>query len=144
MTFATDSAREAAAEWLGLGESVRRESVLLDAEGGVRPLVVDVGPDWWRIAYLDGGTIDQDNRPLHAAGDGRGASRAARLDAGFTVPGLPAGIFGTEKWMKQDAANLGRKGGSATAEATRAAARASGKKDGRSRKETSAPSGWRA
>lgn len=64
VTFATDSAREAAAEWLGLGQSVRWESVLLDAEGGVRPLVVDVGPDWWRIAYLDGGTIEQDNRPI--------------------------------------------------------------------------------
>lgn len=59
-----------------------------------------------------------------------------RLDAGFTVPGLLAGAFGTEKWMSQAAATMGRMGGGATSEAKRAAARVNGQKGGRPRKNT--------
>lgn len=65
---------------------------------------------------------------------GGGALQWDRLDAGFTVAGVVAGIFGTRQWMRQLAAEMGRRGGSATSEAKTAAARANGRKGGRPRK----------
>ena len=52
------------------------------------------------------------------------------LDADFTVPGLLAGRFGTQRWMSE----LGRLGGKATSPAKTQAARENGKKGGRPRK----------
>lgn len=65
---------------------------------------------------------------------GGGALQWDRLDAGFTVAGVVAGIFGTRQWMQQLAAEMGRRGGSATSDAKTAAARANGRKGGRPRK----------
>ena len=53
------------------------------------------------------------------------------LDAGLTVEGLLAGIFGTKRWMAE---TLGRAGGSAKSAVKSAAARANGRKGGRPRK----------
>lgn len=52
------------------------------------------------------------------------------LDADFTVPGLLAGRFGSERWMSE----LGRAGGRKTSAAKARAARINGKKGGRPRK----------
>jgi hypothetical protein len=60
------------------------------------------------------------------------------IDVDATVPGLVAVIFGTKQWMRQIASGFlskaGRKGGSASTGAKRAAARANGKLGGRPRK----------
>ena len=53
-----------------------------------------------------------------------------RLDADVSVPGLVAGIFGTQAWMSE----IGRRGGRASTPAKSVAARANGKKGGRPRK----------
>lgn len=64
------------------------------------------------------------------------------IDADATVPGLVAGVLGTEKWMRQIAVGFltesGRKGGSASTVAKRAASRANGKSGGRPRKKVTA------
>lgn len=56
------------------------------------------------------------------------------LGVGFTVPGLMAGVFGGKTWMRDHFIQNGRKGGSATSDAKRAAARENGKKGGRPKK----------
>ena len=53
------------------------------------------------------------------------------LDADIYVPALCQGLTGSKSWM---AAQLGRKGGSATTRAKKAASRANGKLGGRPRK----------
>jgi hypothetical protein len=53
------------------------------------------------------------------------------LDVDLFVPGLIAGIFGTEAWMTRE---LARRAGRATSDAKAAAARANGAKGGRPRK----------
>ncbi len=60
------------------------------------------------------------------------ALRWPRLDADFTIPGLLAGIFGTQAWMSE----MGRRGGSVTSEAKAAAVRENGKKGGRPARKT--------
>ncbi|WP_170188672.1 DUF2442 domain-containing protein [Geitlerinema sp. P-1104] len=52
------------------------------------------------------------------------------LDADFSIPGLIQGIFGTKAWM----AELDRKGGQQSSLAKQQAARANGKKGGRTKK----------
>ncbi|MDX6712195.1 MAG: hypothetical protein QOH96_3211 [Blastocatellia bacterium] len=52
------------------------------------------------------------------------------LDADFSLPGLMAGIFGSNAWMAEE----GRHGGSATTEAKVRASRENGAKGGRPRK----------
>jgi hypothetical protein len=52
------------------------------------------------------------------------------LDADLTVPGLVAGVFGSEVWMREP----GGRGGSATTAAKQRAARLNGQKGGRPRK----------
>jgi len=60
------------------------------------------------------------------------------LNVDVTVPGLMAGIFGTKQWMREIASGFlsdaGRKGGSTSTKAKRAAARTNGKLGGRPRK----------
>lgn len=60
------------------------------------------------------------------------------IDVDLTVPGLMAGIFGTQQWMRKITSDFlseaGRKGGSATTGPKRVAARANGKLGGRPRK----------
>jgi hypothetical protein len=58
---------------------------------------------------------------------GRGLHWEA-LDADLSVPGLLAGLFGSEKWMAE---RLGRRGGSVRSDAKSRAARANGLKGGR-------------
>ena len=53
------------------------------------------------------------------------------LDVDLFVPGLIAGIFGTQAWMTRE---LARRAGRATSDAKAAAARANGAKGGRPRK----------
>lgn len=50
-----------------------------------------------------------------------------KADAHYSLPGLLLGIFGTKKWM----AEMGKRGGSVSSEATRNAARENGKRGGR-------------
>lgn len=57
-----------------------------------------------------------------------------KADADFSLPQLLLGIFGTKKWM----AEIGRRGGSASTEATRRASRENGKKGGRPSKDKAA------
>lgn len=58
----------------------------------------------------------------------RGASlHWEKLDVSFTVAGLIAGSFGTQRWMQE----IGRRGGRATSTAKATAARLNGKKGGR-------------
>lgn len=74
---------------------------------------------------MEGGTPDQ-FAEVEMIADGYGLHWEA-LDADFTVPGLLNGIFGTAKWMAQQA-------GRATSPAKAAAARANGAKGGRPKK----------
>jgi hypothetical protein len=53
------------------------------------------------------------------------------LDADLSVPGLLAGIFGSERWIAEQ---LGRRGGAAKSEAKAKASRANGRKGGRPRR----------
>lgn len=55
------------------------------------------------------------------------------LDADFYVPALIEGVYGNRVWMSE----LGRKGGSATSEAKKQAARANGARGGRPKKPAS-------
>jgi hypothetical protein len=57
------------------------------------------------------------------------------LDADLSVPGLIAGVFGSERWMAEE---LGRRGGAAKSEAKARAAQANGRKGGRPRKKKEA------
>ncbi len=56
-------------------------------------------------------------------------------DVGFSVAGLLAGIFGSERWM----AELGRVGGSKRSELKTAAARHNGQKGGRPARKSAVP-----
>jgi hypothetical protein len=56
------------------------------------------------------------------------------LDVDLSVPGLLAGAFGGEAWMRQMGRRMGQKGGSARTESKAAAARENGKRGGRPRK----------
>ena len=58
------------------------------------------------------------------------------LDADFYVPALMEGVYGNRRWMAQ----LGKKGGKASTEAKRIAARTNGAKGGRPRKTVAAHS----
>ena len=60
--------------------------------------------------------------------------RWERLDADLSVPGLLAGVFGGEGWMRQMGREMGRRGGSARTESKARAARENGKRGGRPRK----------
>jgi hypothetical protein len=60
--------------------------------------------------------------------------RWERLDADLSVPGLLAGVFGGEGWMRQLGRRMGRKGGSARTASKARAARENGRKGGRPRK----------
>lgn len=57
-TFAeSDSARWIARKWVGMGELTRRDHSLVDSQGD-RLMLVERGPDWYRIGYVDGGIIE--------------------------------------------------------------------------------------
>jgi hypothetical protein len=71
---------------------------------------------------------------LEPSGD---AVRWDSLDLDFGIPGLVAGVLGTNVWMSE----LGRKGGSAQSEAKAIAARANGLLGGRPARETYIRSG---
>lgn len=60
--------------------------------------------------------------------------RWERLDADLSVPGLLAGLFGGEGWMRQLGRRMGQKGGSARTQSKARAARENGKRGGRPRK----------
>lgn len=69
---------------------------------------------------------------VHVYGDGEGYGlHWESLDVDFTVPGLLAGMFGTQSWMA-------RQGGQARSDAKAAAARANGRKGGRPKKQATA------
>lgn len=68
---------------------------------------------------------------VHPGGEGL---RWERLDADLSVPGLLAGVFGGEGWMRQLGRRMGRKGGSARTASKARAARENGRKGGRPRK----------
>ncbi|MBI4520711.1 MAG: hypothetical protein HY701_07720 [Gemmatimonadetes bacterium] len=57
-----------------------------------------------------------------------------RLDADLLVPELVSGVFGSRRWMREIARELGRRGGRVRSEAKAAAARRNGRKGGRPRK----------
>jgi hypothetical protein len=57
-----------------------------------------------------------------------------RLDVDLSVPGLLAGVFGGEAWMRQMGRQMGQKGGSARTQSKARAARENGKRGGRPRK----------
>lgn len=67
-----------------------------------------------------------------------------RLDVDLSVPGLLAGAFGGEGWMRQLGRRMGQKGGSARTESKAAAARENGKRGGRPRKPGPAKRSWPA
>ena len=52
----------------------------------------------------------------------------------LSVPGLLAGVFGGEAWMRQMGRQMGQKGGSARTHSKARAARENGKRGGRPRK----------
>jgi hypothetical protein len=60
--------------------------------------------------------------------------RWERLDVDLSVPGLLAGVFGGEAWMRQMGRQMGQKGGSARTQSKAHAARENGKRGGRPRK----------
>jgi hypothetical protein len=60
--------------------------------------------------------------------------RWERLDVDLSVPGLLAGVFGGEGWMRQLGRKMGQKGGSARTASKARAARENGKRGGRPRK----------
>jgi hypothetical protein len=60
--------------------------------------------------------------------------RWERLDVDLSVPGLLAGVFGGEAWMRQMGRQMGQKGGSARTQSKARAARENGKRGGRPRK----------
>jgi hypothetical protein len=60
--------------------------------------------------------------------------RWERLDVDLSVPGLLAGVFGGEGWMRQMGKQMGQKGGSARTQSKARAARENGKLGGRPRK----------
>lgn len=60
--------------------------------------------------------------------------RWERLDVDLSVPGLLAGVFGGEAWMRQMGRQMGQKGGSARTRSKARAARENGKRGGRPRK----------
>lgn len=60
--------------------------------------------------------------------------RWQRLDVDLSVPGLLAGVFGGEAWMRQMGRQMGQKGGSARTQSKARAARENGKRGGRPRK----------
>jgi hypothetical protein len=60
--------------------------------------------------------------------------RWERLDVDLSVPGLLAGVFGGEAWMRQMGRQMGQKGGSARTQSKARAARENGKLGGRPRK----------
>lgn len=57
-----------------------------------------------------------------------------RLETGFTVDGLLAGIFGGKEWMRQLMIENARKGGRSRSRAKGAASRENGKRGGRPKK----------
>lgn len=61
-----------------------------------------------------------------------------RLDVDLSVPGLLAGVFGGEGWMRQMGREMGKKGGSARTQSKARAARENGKRGGRPRKNVEA------
>lgn len=77
------------------------------------------------------GASDEALEAVEVAPGGRGLHWET-LDADYSVPALLAGAFGSRAWM----AELGRRGGSASTEAKREAARANGAKGGRPKKRT--------
>lgn len=57
------------------------------------------------------------------------------LDVDLSVPGLVAGVFGGQAWMRQLRSEMGKQGGGVRTQAKANAARANGRKGGRPPKE---------
>lgn len=83
----------------------------------------------------DAGADDLVQVEVYPGGEG---VRWNGLDVDLSVPGLLAGAFGGEAWMRQMGRRMGQKGGSARTESKAAAARENGKRGGRPRKRSSA------
>ncbi|HEX5869735.1 MAG TPA: DUF2442 domain-containing protein [Longimicrobium sp.] len=77
------------------------------------------------------GQDDLEHVEVYPGGEGL---RWERLDADLSVPGLLAGVFGGEAWMRQMGRQMGQKGGSARTQSKARAARENGKRGGRPRK----------
>lgn len=105
-------------------EYVPRLNLLIVGLSNHRRLVLPVE----ELQGLEHATHEQ-LKNYELVGRGTGIS-FPELDADFYVPGLIEGVYGTRRWM----AELGKKGGSATTEAKRRAARQNGVKGGRPKK----------
>jgi hypothetical protein len=78
----------------------------------------------------DAGADDLVQVEVYPGGEG---VRWNSLDVDLSVPGLLAGAFGGEAWMRQMGRRMGQKGGSARTESKAAAARENGRRGGRPR-----------
>ena len=84
------------------------------------------------VQGLEGAAADDLARvEVYPGGEGL---RWERLDVDLSVPGLLAGVFGGEGWMRQMGRQMGRKGGSARTQSKARAARENGRLGGRPRK----------
>lgn len=61
----SDSPVGIAKAWLGLGPLGRRDHILIDSTNG-EPMILEHGPDWYRLGYASGGVVAEDRVPLHA------------------------------------------------------------------------------